>query len=249
MFFNSPLMFLLYITAFLSYAKEAVPAITMPLKYLILLIIAACNIAWAFFIWLRNPKDKINIFFGLAVFFCGLWAGLLAIIDPLISSPSLAMFLYKVSAVFTLGAAFNFYIFSYYFPFQKRRLTVGTALHIAVLFILISILTLSRDVLGAEKMNGAWIYQYDPVTYLIYALYIIFYFCAGLYYLLTSAPAGERISDRAASVVVGVGATFACGVIFGLFMPYFVSPRYEWIAPYLSLFMIGYISYVIFIKR
>ena len=221
----------------------------MPLKYFILLIIAVCNIAWAFFIWLRNPKDKINIFFALSVFFCGLWAGLLAIIDPLISSKSLAVFLYKIDSVFALSAAFNFYIFSYYFPFQKRIFTVSVALHIAVLFIITSVLTLARDVVSAEKIDGAWIYQYDPITHLIYALYIIFYFCAGFYHLLTSAPRGEKISDRAASVVVGVGATFVCGVVFGLLIPYFVTSRYEWISPYLSLFMISYISYCIFLKR
>ncbi len=222
----------------------------MPLKYLILLIIAVCNIAWAFFIWLRNPKDKINIFFGLTIFFCGAWAGLLAIIDPLIFSDTIAIFLYACTSVFGLLCLIFFYIFTFYFPYQRKILTYSELFHIMLAFIALAVLILIGPMITSTFRNGDyWVYAYNSTIYAIYSLYIFFYSGLSFYNLMTSAPRGESLEPRVFHVLIGTLIAVASGLIFSLVIPYFSDQRYEWVAPYFSVFMIGYISYHIFIKR
>ncbi len=223
----------------------------MPLKYLILLIIAVCNIAWAFFIWLRNPKDKINIFFGLTIFFCGVWAGLLAINYIFITSPEFASIFNQWAAIATLAIGFNFVIFTYYFPSPQKILTVDVIFYLTLLFVISALIWLGLDVGSSpKKINGVWHYQYNnAILYLIYSLYLISHFGFGFYNLFTGGIRGQGLSDRVVAVIIGVLVAVTGGVIFGLVLPYFFDSSYEWVAPCFTVFMIGYISYHIFIKR
>ncbi len=222
----------------------------MPLKYLILLIIAVCTIGWGVFILLRNPKHPINILFAITMCGAGAWAALLAVIDPLVSSPEMAEYLYGLVFICGMFIAIVFYFFSYFFPYPRKFLTGVTVLYSILNFAMISFLFFSGSVFTmAHRSGDFWVYKYDTPLYIIYSLYLCFYFGFAFYNLMTTAPRGESLPPRVFPVVVGTLVAVAGGIIFSLVIPAFSNREYEWMAPYFLPFMVGYISYFIFIKR
>ncbi|KKT35969.1 MAG: hypothetical protein UW24_C0001G0005 [Parcubacteria group bacterium GW2011_GWA2_44_12] len=225
----------------------------MPLKYFILLIIATCNIAWALFIWLRNPKDKINIFFSLTVFGLSIWSALVAMLGLFISSHDLSITIRKDSFIAPLFAVLNFLIFTYYYPYRKKVLSSIT-IALLLLSFTVTVILVSSDIFIKEavNINGEWIHTYNPLIYGVFSLVLLFYLWCGFYNLFSSALTGDKgIPYRARVVIVASGAVAVFGLIFSLLMPYIdpVYTRFNWIGPASSLFMISYISYCIFLKR
>jgi len=81
-----------------------------------LILVAIFDIGVAFFVWLRNPKHRINIYFGLNLFGLGLWAFGLAMFREIETVQAVYQWGY-----FWTGAAsisiIPFFLFCFYFPY------------------------------------------------------------------------------------------------------------------------------------
>ncbi len=240
-------MFLLYIIAFLSYAKEAVPAIIMPLKYLILLIIAACNIAWAFFIWLRNPKDKINIFFGAMVLMTAFWTG----VNALAWTPSahFAILLNQLGFLFGSLIIFFFFIFSHYFPYEAKYLRPNFIVQALFALVFIFCIVFSDFLIqGVHMVGGVWVYDYNTTGFVLYGLYLLFYISYSFWNLLWYVLRVRGVmSERVIHVFVGTSVAIVFSVVTNFLLPKWGYNTF-WIGPYSAVFMLGYISYNLFYK-
>ena len=223
----------------------------MPLQYTLLAIVAIANLAWAIYIFVINPRNFINIFFGLAAFANGLWAGVYAVVNPLATDPRHALFLFSLTNMLGIIIALSFFLFTYFFPYMRKPLTGGTVWHVILSLFSIGFLNFSGLLnISVEKIDGAWVSTYHPQVYIVYIAYILFYFGYGFYNLLSTKIKGEEYyPQRVLPVIYGTMVAVVFGVIFSLILPYLTPWKYEWVAPYFSVFMIVYMSYFIFIKK
>ncbi len=225
----------------------------MPLKYIFLGIVALADLGWTIFIFLHNPKDKINIFFALTVLGLGIWSACAALLGWSVSSYDLSIIIRKCAFIAGLFAAMNFFIFTYYYPYRKKFLSSEAILQILLSFT-VTVLLVSSDIFikGAVRSGGEWMHTYNPLPYGIFSLVLLFYLVFGFYNLFTSALSGEKgLPYRSLVIIVGVGAVAVLGVLFSLVMPYInvEYTRFLWIGPASSLFTIMWISYFVFLKR
>lgn len=223
----------------------------MPLQYGILTIIAIINLFWAVYIFKINPKDKINIFFSLSVFFCSLWAALFSFMDPVASTPEAAISIKLGTFIFGLLSGICFFIFSYYFPFSKKPFTLGIICHIAAsLIVSVTLLFSGLVVIGAERSGNVWNFTFDPRGYGLISLYVFLYFGFAFYNILTSKLFGEKkLEKRVFVVFIGTLVAASAGVLCTLVLPYFWPITFAWVGPYFTIFMVAYISYYLFIKK
>ncbi|KKT35968.1 MAG: hypothetical protein UW24_C0001G0004 [Parcubacteria group bacterium GW2011_GWA2_44_12] len=241
-------MFLLYIRAFLSYAYGEANITDMPLKYFILLIIAVCNIAWAFFIWLRNPKDKINIFFGAMVLMVAFWTGVNAL-DPWMQSAYSAVMMNRMGFLSGTLIIFFFFVFSHYFPYEAKYLRQNFIVQ-AMFAVICMIYIIFSDFLitGAYLRDGVWVYDYNMAGFVLYGFYLLFYtsysFGNLLWYVLRVRGV---MSQRVIHVLLGTGLAIIFSVVTNFLLPKWGYNTF-WIGPYSALFMMGYISYNVFYK-
>src|SRR3989338_8519914 len=84
-------------------------------------IMGGLNIGLAVLVWLRNPSHRINQTFALAALSVGLWAGAEAFFRGA-GTASSALFWAKLENVFGSLIALFFFLFTHYFPYERRKL-------------------------------------------------------------------------------------------------------------------------------
>jgi len=217
-----------------------------------LLIVAGMNLGMALFIWLKNPKNKINVNLSLTIIFVGLWALGIAMLreSTVVSHAWFWSFFQNASGVLIVVP---FFFFSTYFPFQNIILKKWHKILI-VLSVIIMLLI--------NFVPGWWISSIiisPPKTYYIFNRIGAAYFEIYIYFYLISAftilirkylTSGGFIKIQLRYIINGLGVLAIFGSFFAVLLPFiYGNNSMNWPGPYFALFMVATLSYFVFHYR
>ena len=144
----------------------------MDWRYTILILVAIINLVWGFYIWWINPRNKINILFALMVFSCSVWAATSGIRDGFVTNSELVILMNQLAFLSPSFIVFFFFIFTHYYPYAVRPFTITSLMQSIAIFAIISVLIFSNSIIiGAVKTNGAWVYEFNRIGYLMFSIY------------------------------------------------------------------------------
>jgi len=216
-----------------------------------LIFIAGLNVGLALFIWLRNPKNKINIYYSLGVFFIGLWAlgaSLFREADGLLEARIWTWFQNGFGALIVIPLLF----FSINFPYASRKVSI-----LQKILIWISILA----VLYVAIIPGVWYtkinltphandYEINLTGYLYFLIFLLFYLILSFIILIKKYFKSEGFQKTQLKyLIIASGITGVFATINSAILPIWLNAEYNWIGPLFSLPLIVIVSYFLFKKE
>jgi signal transduction histidine kinase len=223
--------------------------LNMDIRELVLIIVAFCNFILAIFVFLKNKKDRINIYYSFTALATGCWTFGLAAFSLSIDL-DVATFWCKFYYVSAALIASSFLAFSFVFPFDKRKLPkiYSSLFYLFTIFII-----------GISVWPGAMIKEIVIRPWGKEAILSPFYFIYTTYFVMCVIGAfgnflrkhkqslqNEVYKMQIKYVFIGTSIAMAWGMMFNLFLPLIGNYKLIWLGPYLSLAMIGFIAYAIF---
>ncbi|MBU1163955.1 hypothetical protein KKA15_00140 [Patescibacteria group bacterium] len=216
-----------------------------------LIFIAGLNVGLAFLIWRRNPKNKINISYALAVLFVGIWtlgAGMFRGVDNLFA----ARIWTWVQNGFGSVAAVSFYFFSLYFPFQKKQISLLAKVLVVVSIIIVMFVVVAPGVwysqIYLDPPNND--YEIALPGYLYFVVFFLFYMGGAFYHLTRKYLTSEGFVKQQLKVVIyATGLLSIASTLFNVLLPYWINVEQNWIAPYFSIIMVIILTNYIFKKE
>lgn len=118
---------------------------------------------------------------------------------------------------------------------------VGTAVTLSILFIPDFIV--KEVAIGTESGNLVVV---EPISYIIYAVYFVSIFAAGIYVAFRKFIEGRGdLRMQSGLYAFGILLNSIPGSITNLFLPYFGVYEYIWVGPVTSAFFVGFATYAI----
>ena len=207
------------------------------------------NILLAILIWLRNPKNKINIFFSLASFCLGAWA-FWVILFKAANTEEAAILFIQLANLFGILVTILFFIFTIYFPYQKRRLSLLSKLFFLIFSLLILWIVIFYKGAIAEVIllpnNNLGVV--NPYLWTVYAVYFISIMCWSLINLfLKYRFAGGFIKTQLGSIIIGTSVAIGIGIIFDIILPFWDSFNLMRVGSYSTVSIVIFTSYLVFL--
>lgn len=220
----------------------------MSTKVLVLFFVSVLNLILSLLIFIRNPRNKINIFYSIATAGLAWWG--ISEGSTLLGKTAFSVWL-SSAMTYAAGAfiAANFLIFSFYFPFISYKLSKKLILGIYILFLIIGIMSLTpgwvvKEGVVREDSNSFVVNTYGSIIYLIYFLG---FFGWGFYNLIGKYKrSGGFIKKQLEYVIIGVLISLIISVITNLIIPMFRGTWLGWCGPTSTLIIILFISYLLF---
>jgi len=219
----------------------------MDWKNIILLIVAGLNLGSALMVYFLNPKNRINIYYSAFVFWVSVWIFGLATFRWMQTENAMGLLVFVYYAAAGLIPVF-FYLFSIYFPYQKRILTTKTKILVWLGAIIIVI-----DVLPWFLINDLILSPPDNILVLnlpsniIYTIIFLAFTIAAFKNLIEKyrdSDGFHRIQLKC--LIYGGGIAFFFGMFFDLFYPLFGNYKMIWLGPYFTVVLLVFISYLLF---
>lgn len=217
----------------------------MDIKEILLFIATLVNLVFSSTIVLRNPRDHINIGYGLAVVATALWTLGLAMYR--ISDPEYAIAwarFYYISAGFI---ATYFLYFGVHFPNNegyRHSLARHVLLHVPI--VVIAYLVFTPSFIAGLRVHSWGKEIILGPAYLFYVLFWAAYMGAAFVIMLKRFGSGSAIEKlQLKYVLTGTLVAAIGGSLFNLFLPLFGNYRYIWAGPYPTLVMVVAIGYAI----
>lgn len=199
-----------------------------------------------------NAKNKINIYFALALSGVALWGTSEALMLSSVDS-SLIQFFGSLTYAFGIFIALNFLLFSFYFPFQNVRVSktfISVLILISGLMFIISIIpgaVVKNGVLQnfGKSINGNLIL--NPLGFWLYFTIFILFFILSFSNLIRKYFSCDGFTKKQLKfIILGTFIFFIFAAIFDLIVPYFKGEILGWVGPYATIFMMFMICYMIF---
>ncbi len=219
-------------------------------KILLLLLTAGSNLSLSIFIFLKSPKNKINIPFSLMLLLIATWScttGLFFLAPSLSAAIFLSAFIYLSAAYISL----SFYFFAYNFPYPIKSMNpLSKTIHLLA-FILVAIVVIYFKVefIFSDQTGQTYLSKINPWPYFAFATYFLSYIISSfliLYKKYIAATSTHRKLLRVVIFATLLSAFF--GSIFNLILPIFTY-EYIWIGPLFTLVMVFIlIKYVFLIE-
>lgn len=217
-----------------------------------LIFIAGLNVGMALLIWLRNPRNKINISFGVTVLMLAGWIFGVAMFREATTEFSAWLWTWMQNGMGSFLVV-PFFLFSLYFPYQSFILKKW---HIAL--IVLSLIVVTYVVITP----GAWVakinlkphandYVLNMIGLAYFNLHFFFYLIFTFYILIRKYVVSEGVfKNQLWYLLWGTGIMAFFGSIFSSIYPLVTQTLGPyWIAPYFSLPMIIVLSHLIFKKN
>jgi hypothetical protein len=216
-----------------------------------LMIIAGLNIFLAFFVWLRNPKNKINIYFSIALVSTALWGVTESLMLSVKTEPAVT-FYGAVTYIFGIIIASSFLIFSLYFPFEIEKIKKSRILFIYLL----SVIPIGVAVTPGLLIENGILEQanlpfndlaLNSLGFWTYFVFFIFCFSWSFYNLAVKYSRSEGFAKKQIKYLTStifIAVVFA--IIFDLIIPYFKGEIFGWVGPYFTLLIVFAITYLLF---
>lgn len=206
-----------------------------------LIFVAGLNVGLALLIWLRNPKDKINITFALGVFLIATWTLGAAMFREAQTEQAAWVWTWIQNGAGALIVV-PFFLFSLYFPYQNIKLKNWQWLLIGFSVI---------AMIAVTVIPGAWVkeieliphdntYQLNRLGLVYFNLHFFFYLIFGFYILINKYLTNQGFARRQlAYVISSLAIAGLIGSFFAALMPLiFLKLGPYWVGPYFSLPMI-----------
>lgn len=214
-----------------------------------LILVAGFDLGLSLLIWLKNPKNKINISLAVAIVFLAVWtlgSGLMREAQDTWS----AMFWGKFLNVGGITLIIPFFFFTLYFPYQSYVLSVRAK---ALIFLsMVSVLVilfypnwyLLDEGITLSPHSNNYHFNHGYKIFVVYFLFYIIWAYVNLYKKYRTSQGYVRFQLK--YILAGTGIISFFGTIFGTIAPLFTEGKYFWIGPYFALPMIVILTYFVF---
>jgi len=223
----------------------------MDWKNILLIIVAGLDMVFSFTVYSINPKNKINIFYSLFLFFASIWAfGIMMfrLLQSISFIAYLTIYTYYVAAGFI---AIFFCLFSFYFPHLDRRITLSHKL--LFLFGTIIILVISLPIFLVKELSilpANNVVILNAIAYEIYSIVFLFFTLIGfinLFKKLIKSDGFSRVQLK--FIIYSTGIAYFFGVIFNLIYPFVGNYTMIWFGPCFTIIIVIFLSYFLFFYR
>lgn len=208
------------------------------------------NLVLAWRIWNGNPKNAVEIFFGLTILLAALWiAGLVA--DSLVIAPKTVSMVLRLIHTAPILIAFFFYLFTYQFPYKTFQLSRKQKIALVLLASAITVITITPNLMIASEVHSRVTLRpyFNFIWYIPYALYFLALVALAFKNLFSKLKLTSGIyRRRVKQVLIATSVAFIGGALFNLILPLFFNRYFErgYIAPLFTVFTAVYIWYHIF---
>jgi len=214
----------------------------------ILLFIAVLNFILSFFIFLNDPRNKVNQSFALFAFFISFWPVTLFLFRN--GSLEYAEFWMNVSYLAAAGIALFLWFFVHYFPvdiprtISNRLLPLISTLFLIGLFFVPNFLTsgVVQIVDGSRSVISEWL------GHSIFSVYfIVFFFGAIILLRRKFCNSTGQIKRQSQIIFYGILISGIFGTVFNLILPspYFNNFSYIYLGPIFTFLFVLSVSYAI----
>ena len=217
-----------------------------------LILVAGLDLGMALLIWLKNPRNKINVSLGVAILLLAIWTFGIAMLREAVT-PQAIIFWARSLNVGGITLIIPFLLFTIYFPYQTFNLSSQTKWFI--LFSIIGILVvlfvpdlwfIRNSVVISPPHNN---YQIS-LGYYLFNIYFLFYLCWSYYNLFRKFTASVGfVRTQLGFILAGTGVISFFGTALGAISPIFFNLKYFWLGPYFALPMIVCLLYFGFYYR
>ena len=221
----------------------------MAINFILLLIFTLINLLIASFVYFKNPKGKINIWFGLTTLSVALWAFTNAVCLKVETIKS-AILWSQISYISAILIASFFFYFSLIFPIsisglekyrpkKYHKIYLGFLVPLTFIIILIPGLTIKTVVLHPwEIITGSGLY--------IFAIYFLGTMGWAFYNLIRKYFVSRGI-ERLQIKYLFLGAILSSllGSVCNLILPLGGDYRFVWLGPIFTIFLIGFTALAI----
>lgn len=229
-----------------TYAGLLFMNIIFTLPDYILFFVSIFNLILAVFIFINEPKNKVNIWFSAFAFCMCLWAMMLLLFRN-VPFPY-AHFFMRNSYLSAIGIAISFWYFIHFFPRKRKLHFLNSTLPLILTLILLALFLnpsfISKEVL--ELANGERTVLVDTFGYIIFSVHFLFFFF-GAIILLWLVYRKEKGILKKHSQLLMYSVLFAgsFGVFFNLILPspFFQNFKYIHLGPLFTFFIVLAVSY------
>lgn len=215
-----------------------------------LILVAGLNIGMAILILLRNPKNKINIYFFLTVLFLGFWAlgeGLFR--ETTVASIALFWARFENLSGFLVAVFFTF--FAIHYPYESFKLKPAylwlMILGAVSVFIVASQPLYIYEVI-LQPHNNDFISNAFGRYY--FSAFFVAYTLAGFYFLTKKYFESKGIIKRNLFIILlATGIMGFFGTVLGIFVTAITAKDNVWFVPYFSIPMVLVLVWFIFRKE
>ncbi len=216
------------------------------IKSLILLIVALLNLSLGGFVYFKNKRDKINIYYGLTALTTAGWAFGLALFY--LTKNPIDLIAYRFVYIFAALIGTSFLAFSFVFPYSKIKIK---AIY-KFLFIVFTCFVIITSIWPGALIQSVELRPLEKwINYNEFLLYIYtFYFTLCMIgafgnFILKYKNADSEQKAQIKYVFAGTLAAAIWGTTFNLFLPLLKYYRLMWLGPYFTIVMVGLIAYAI----
>jgi len=216
-----------------------------------LIFVAVANLLAGIYVWSINRKNKINIYFSLAMVGVAFWGASEGFMFIAKTVDLVALF-GKLTYAFGIFIALNFLLFSFYFPFQARRLNKVIILTpiiiflVTIIFVFIPGLLIKQGVLANTIVANNDLLL-NPIGFWLYMISFMFLFGWSFCNLIKKYFGSDGFIRQQLKYIISTSSIFfILATIFDLLVPYFKGEVLGWIGPYATLVMFFAIAYLIF---
>lgn len=213
---------------------------------ILLFITTIVNLVFATFLYFRNRKNLIHIYYSITVCMVALWS-LSLFLYRISSNQTIALFTFRFAYIFAFLIAVFFFYFSIYFPYPNYILRKKHHIFFIIISFFVLILSLSPFLMkGFTNFPLTRHYNYSTFVMVIYAIIFLIIFAGAFYNMFTKIKMGGIIKVQLKYILLGTIVAGLGGIIFELFLPLFGIQSLEGLGPVFTLFMIIYVTYFIF---
>jgi len=219
----------------------------MDIIIFLLILVSLINLFLGVFIFKKNPKSKINLFYFLMMLFAVLWTISLIVYYFHISNGSILLTV-KLANFFALFITLFYGYFSYYFPFKSSQKVKITLNVFTILVLLINSAVLFYDdfllysgLLPREITN---VFCYSIFT----ALFTMIVIVSSIVLLKKKRISEGIIRKQINYVLYAVLISFILGSATNLIPGFFNYYQLSWLGPIFTLINFSVVGYLIFYK-
>lgn len=214
-----------------------------------LILVAGLNIGMAILILLRNPRNKINIYFFLTVLFLGLWSLGIGMLREATNESAFLFWAIFENVTGFLVAVF-FFFFAVYFPyeiFKLKKVVIFFASIVTILMIGVVSSHLYVEEVFIVPHNSDYITNIIGRVY--YSVFFLTFTVASFYVLIKKYLVSQGEMKRTLGVILlATGFMGTLGTIFGIFVTFYTGNATDAFVPYFSIPMVLILIWFIFRK-
>ncbi len=206
----------------------------MALQIYILIFESILLLLLAFYVWLRNPKQAINISFFVMVLGAAVWVGTNGIFEE---TQSQLMGRLTFTGAIMIAAAFLY--FSFLFPYKARFVKWYVHLLSIVPAVVLNAVLFTSDLFVGGVISEDTMEQ-GPF-YHVFAVYFLIMWAWGIYNLVEKYKRADGLHYwQLKNTFYALSVSLLAGVTTNLVMPWlFHIQYYGWVGPMFSIVFFG----------